>query len=81
MNPPLEQLTAEGYDLQFGTNVLGLYPLSLFPARVSQRDIPFRSLLFHQAVASCSHGRQEDFSGRLRPRHPNVLVRFVFPYH
>lgn len=25
MNPPMEQLTAEGYDLQFGTNVLGTH--------------------------------------------------------
>ena len=23
MAPPIEQLTAQGYDLQFGTNVLG----------------------------------------------------------
>lgn len=23
MQPPIEQLTADGYDLQFGTNVLG----------------------------------------------------------
>jgi NAD(P)-dependent dehydrogenase (short-subunit alcohol dehydrogenase family) len=25
MNPPIEQLTADGYDLQFGTNVVGHY--------------------------------------------------------
>lgn len=25
MVPPVEQLTADGYDLQFGTNVLGAY--------------------------------------------------------
>lgn len=29
MNPPLDQLTAQGYDLQFGTNVIGHYILSL----------------------------------------------------
>ena len=27
MFPPVEQLTADGYDLQFGTNVLGAYAL------------------------------------------------------
>ncbi len=26
MIPPIEDLTADGYDLQFGVNVLGLYP-------------------------------------------------------
>lgn len=39
MIPPIEQLSAQGYDLQFGTNVLGkfflafldLVPLKLFP--------------------------------------------------
>lgn len=25
MIPPIEQLTADGYDLQFGTNVIGAY--------------------------------------------------------
>lgn len=24
MNPPVEQRTTEGYDLQFGTNVIGM---------------------------------------------------------
>ena len=27
MVPPIEELTAQGYDLQFGTNVLGKSPL------------------------------------------------------
>ena len=32
MFPPIEQLTADGYDLQFGTNVLG--PFNLPPRSV-----------------------------------------------
>lgn len=28
MNTPIEQLTADGYDLQFGTNVIGHYVLT-----------------------------------------------------
>lgn len=30
MTPPIEQLTADGYDLQFGTNVLGKLSLILY---------------------------------------------------
>ena len=32
ITPPIEQLTKDGYDLQFGTNVLGLYRVLIFPA-------------------------------------------------
>jgi retinol dehydrogenase 12 len=42
MNPPVEMLTADGYDLQFGTNVIGhfyftklLLPLLISTAKIS----------------------------------------------
>lgn len=40
MTPPIDQLTAQGYDLQFGTNVLGHYYLTmlLLPALLAGVD-------------------------------------------
>ena len=31
MVPPIEQMTAQGYDLQFGTNVLGETQMQYLP--------------------------------------------------
>lgn len=44
MNPPIELLTADGYDLQFGTNVIGPYAFTtrllplLFEGAQSSQD-------------------------------------------
>jgi len=46
MMPPVAEVTTDGYDLQFGTNVLG----NICPALVVQgprSSRPIRALLFH----------------------------------
>jgi retinol dehydrogenase-12 len=41
MNPPIKALTADGYDLQWGTNVLG-YAQSSYKYRLDQPDAYIR---------------------------------------
>ncbi|KAJ7352040.1 hypothetical protein DFH08DRAFT_693367, partial [Mycena albidolilacea] len=50
MGPPIEQLTAQGYDLTFGTNVLGASGSLACPFSSSCRCRP---LLFDEAVVHC----------------------------
>jgi len=54
MFPPVELVTADGYDLQFGTNVLGekcSNGLEMEPG--ADTCVPYRPLLFHKAAAPC----------------------------
>ena len=41
MNPPIDMKTANGYDVQFGTNVLGhyLFTISLLPVLIHTAQI------------------------------------------
>jgi NAD(P)-dependent dehydrogenase (short-subunit alcohol dehydrogenase family) len=48
METPMEQLTEDGYDLQFGTNVLGLF--HSFYLHLASHAASARSLLFHKAL-------------------------------
>jgi retinol dehydrogenase 12 len=41
MFPPVEQITADGYDLQFGTNVLGLFLALAFTPRTYYSNLFF----------------------------------------
>lgn len=47
MTPPMEEVTAQGYDLQFGTNVLGLYH---FASDLNSVLISSRPFLFDEAA-------------------------------
>lgn len=48
MWPPIDQLTVDGYDLTFGTNVLGKVALVFVPFTCYHL---FRPFLFHKAIA------------------------------
>jgi hypothetical protein len=60
MFPPVKMVTAQGYDLQFGTNVLGSVPMSF---RMVDYPIPSRRpFLFYPApYATLTFGGQIQF--------------------
>jgi hypothetical protein len=51
MVPPKEQVTAQNYDMQFGTNVIGKY--LLFFDRSNGLSMYNRSLAIHANVTTC----------------------------
>lgn len=46
MWPPVDQHTTDGYDLQFGTNVLGTQPFAVNPPMPSLIEIPHAGHFF-----------------------------------
>lgn len=57
MSPPIELVTADGYDLQFGTNVLGHYYFTklLLPILTSTAKVTPERKVRVVNVASCAH--------------------------
>jgi hypothetical protein len=55
MVPPVELVTTDGYDLQFGTNVLGEKHSNDFGNAPGIDTLMFRPLLLHKAPTSGSH--------------------------
>jgi hypothetical protein len=55
MYPPIDKVTSQGFDLQFGTNVLGAKSKSTSHTH-ALRHAHSRSLLSHQAAPPRSHG-------------------------
>lgn len=52
--PPPDALTAEGYDMTFGTSVLGWLIYTVPQAQQTYLDIPnYRTLLLHGITSSC----------------------------
>jgi hypothetical protein len=56
MVPPKDLLTKDGYDLQFGTNVLGM---EITPHEASDKRICFRAFLLHQTLIAHPHRHRE----------------------
>jgi hypothetical protein len=60
MSTPVDKTTEQGYDMQFGTNVLGVCTDNL------RQNITFsmtrRSLLPHQVAPACSHGDRKELT-------------------
>ena len=54
MSSPKEQLTAQKYDLQFGTNVIGKCLSPLGPADHLTGLSTYRSLAIHTTAVTCS---------------------------
>ena len=55
MTPPIDMITSDGYDLQFGTNVLGTLPYAMMDWLGKANILTdFRALLLHQIALTCS---------------------------
>jgi len=69
MYSPVEKATSQGYDLQFGTNVLGTQRGKLLqkPDHIL-RHVGRRSLLSHQTSPSHPHGDSKEASRKVRAR-------------
>lgn len=52
MTPPIEQTTKDGFDLQFGTNVIGMSLVHAMSISSSKNICTCRPLLSHKATAS-----------------------------
>ena len=70
--PPVEQLTADGFDMQFGTNVLGACAIFV-PNHCSSTTILRRPLLPYTAVDPTATIRRVAFAGRTRESDQHVL--------
>ena len=76
MGPPIDQLTADGFDMQFGTNVIGTFPppTRAHPHSPSPPLSTGRPLPLHGAAdARAPRGRAER-AGPARARGHDVLV-------
>ena len=56
-----DKVTEQGYDMQFGTNVLGVY-IELACHKTSDPQKTFRSLLPHKVAPACSHGDHKELT-------------------
>jgi hypothetical protein len=68
MYAPVEKVTTQGYDLHFGTNVLGTQRCSPYKARLRPQTCDGRSLLSHQTSSPRPHGDRKEGSGEDRAR-------------
>ena len=73
MFPPVERLTADGYDLQFGTNVLGKF--SSFPLHTHHLPTPHRTLLLYQASPPDDDRHSQDDLRRQDPHRHHLFIR------
>jgi hypothetical protein len=79
MAPPVDQLTADGYDLQFGTNVLGV--LSSESRNIRILDLHYlcpshhRTLLFHNTSSPRSPISRKIISRTRRTRRQYLVGR------
>jgi hypothetical protein len=56
MTPPIDMITSDGYDLQFGTNVLGMLPYANVDGLGNANLLTdIRTLLLHEIAPTCSH--------------------------
>lgn len=78
MIPPMKDLTKQGYDLQFGTNVLGqFFNLKFFDDKLILLK---RSFLFHEALASNSERNGQDVSLRNSANRHNIVISLSLAY-
>lgn len=79
MTPPIEQTTSDGYDMQFGTNVLGkhtIIPLQLDPYQL----LSCRTLVLCQVTLTCSFTRERDISRSACTDHHHVVLCGLLHY-
>jgi hypothetical protein len=66
MYVPAERVTSQGYDLQFGTNVLGTQRGSPYRATSHPQTYDRRPLLSHQTPSPCPHGDRKEGACEVR---------------
>jgi hypothetical protein len=72
MAPPMDALTADGYDLTFGINVLGeMIPTSQLSSYLSSYSRP---LLFHSTSATYTDRDRQNLTRQQGSHHQHVLV-------
>lgn len=71
----IDKLTSQGYDMQFGTNVLGMGRYRNQKHRVLRRGSLCRAFLFHQIAPSTSHGDCKELSQGIGARRQRQLHR------
>jgi hypothetical protein len=65
----IDKLTSQGFDMQFGTNVLGTYETSKKPmTSFLKSDHTYRTLLSHQIAPSAPHGNRKELSSGVGAR-------------
>lgn len=62
MYTPVDMVTTQGYDLQFGTNVLGAKRVHVQNEVMTPDMMPHRPFLFHQTPPSRPHSDREKIS-------------------
>ena len=69
----IDKLTTQGFDMQFGTNVLGTE--RLYQRRSFSETPTCRPLLFHQIAPSRSHRDRKELSSWIGARRQRQLPR------
>src|SRR5690606_27151762 len=68
--------TVQGYDMQFGTNVLGSFPFSVTACRTPNRG-PNRAFLFHQTLATHPPCHRKVFAQLEATSGPHLFSRIL----